>query len=262
MSWPLPTSGPLLGADGDPLGALLNHIPSQEETDWTMDLLSAVQPCRTAPDSAPPTLTKLFLPQYTDADSSLNTPTVEYSQEFLVPVVAAPPPASTRGSYTTALPFIDAEFIYPSSGSPEQGFESVWGTGFDSPTILEAVPLSLVEGRVGGRMEVEEEEEIVAPKEEPATPSMETSPDLLNWLVNDTINEHSEIPGEVKEEEVQEVPSTVDTTSLYEDYNYSSGDPFSRCVHFLKQTDVSGLARFCTVYAMVCLSVCVIPALC
>ena len=168
----------------------------------------------------------------------------------------------------------------PTTLDNEELFQNVWGFGSGAcspaPAEMVAVPPFLVDG--GANMEDEgfcpspDSAPLLSQLVEPTPPEIlpivtdllthvepkvedPSTDDLLSWIANDNFMPTSEMPGEVKEEEVEvQIPTTLDTSQLFIHYPTPEQD-FDRCVDFLMQTDLVSLFRFyvCSLHILIIL---------
>jgi len=132
----------------------------------------------------------------------------------------------------------------PTTLDNEELFQNVWGFGSGAcspaPAEMVAVPPFLVDG--GANMEDEgfcpspDSAPLLSQLVEPTPPEIlpivtdlsthvepkvedPSTDDLLSWIANDNFMPTSEMPGEVKEEEVEvQIPTTLDTSQLFIHY--------------------------------------------
>ena len=231
------------GGGSDPLG----HLLPSTECDWEQELLSVAN-C--------PTKLDMISTALDHGPSTLNTPTIEINQDFMF---------SNSSRKETIMAELSVDVAPPTSGI----FDDLWtipGTP-DAQELLHA-PLMIVEGKSEPNIEFTEhstfsngDDYVIKSDDDDSmiVEAKEEVPDVLQWIVDDTINQNSEIPGEEFNTPVTVVleppfteylPSTsVGTDPLSPVVNPT---PFSRCLFFICQTDTHGLVMFYLFFTVLC----------
>lgn len=227
------------GGGSDPLG----HLLPSTDCDWEQELLSVAN-CPTKLGMIPTALDH--------GPSTLNTPIIEINQDIMF---------SNAPKKETIMAELSVDLAPPSSGI----FDDLWtipGTP-DAQELLHA-PLTYVEGKSEPNTEFTEHSTISNSydyviksddDESMIVEAKEEVPDVLQWIVDDTINQNSDIPGEEFL-----TPATVILEPPYSEFLPSTSvgtDPvspvlkptlLSRCLLFICQSDIHGLIMFFNLY--------------
>ncbi|XP_023325296.1 uncharacterized protein LOC111699007 [Eurytemora carolleeae] len=197
------------GGGSDPLG----HLLPSTDCDWEQELLSVAN-C--------PTKLGTISTALDHGPSTLNTPIIEINQDIMF---------SNAPKKETIMAELSVDLAPPSSGI----FDDLWtipGTP-EAQELLHA-PLTHVEGKSEPNTEFTEHSTIsnsydyVIESDDDNSMIVEAKeevPDVLQWIVDDTINQNSEIPGEEFH-----TPATVVLEPPYSEYLPSTSvgtDPVS-----------------------------------